>query len=52
MVTITSNPCSFFSIYRKKDPRLLEFENLYLPFGGKLRSDNRWILLAKKYREI
>ena len=24
-----------------------EFENFYLPFGGKLQSDNRWISLAK-----
>jgi hypothetical protein len=35
-------------MYRKKDPRQLEFENFYLPFGGKLRSDNRWVLLAEK----
>jgi beta-glucosidase len=26
------------------------FENFYLPFGGKLRSDNRWVILAG-YRE-
>lgn len=25
----------------------LQFENFYLPFGGRLRSDNRWVLLAK-----
>ena len=25
----------------------LEFENFSLPFGGKLRSDNRWVKLAK-----
>ena len=25
----------------------LEFENFHLPFGGKLRSDNRWVKLAK-----
>ena len=24
-----------------------EFENFYLPFGGKLRSDNRWVRMAK-----
>ena len=24
-----------------------EFEDFYLPFGGKLRSDNRWVRLAK-----
>ena len=33
-------------IYRKqvKQP---EFEDFYLPFGGKLRSDNRWVGLTK-----
>lgn len=25
----------------------LEFENFYMPFGGKLRSDNRWVKLSK-----
>ncbi len=25
-----------------------EFEDFYLPFGGKLKSDNRWIRLAKQ----
>ena len=25
----------------------VEFEDFYLPFGGKLRSDNRWVKLAK-----
>ncbi len=24
-----------------------EFEDFYLPFGGKLRSDNRWVVKAK-----
>jgi len=24
-----------------------QFENFYLPFGGRLRSDNRWVRLAK-----
>jgi hypothetical protein len=24
-----------------------EFEDFYLPFGGRLRSDNRWVVLAK-----
>ena len=24
-----------------------EFENFYLPFGGKLKSNNRWVKLAK-----
>jgi len=38
----------FNEMYRKKDPRQLKLENFYLPFGGKLRSDNRWVLLAEK----
>jgi transposase, IS5 family len=28
-------------------PGQLTFENFYLPFGGKLSSDNRWVKLAK-----
>ena len=35
-------------MYRKSDKTQLKFENFYLPFGGKLRSDNRWVLLAKQ----
>ena len=34
-------------MYQKKSLEQLEFEDFYLPFGGKLRSDNRWIKLAK-----
>jgi len=33
-------------IYRKQDQQP-EFEDFYLPFGGKLRSDNRWVVLTK-----
>ena len=33
-------------MYRKEDTQQLKFENFYLPFGGKLRSDNRWVILA------
>ena len=33
-------------IYRKKIQQQ-EFEDFYLPFGGKLRSDNRWVRLTK-----
>jgi hypothetical protein len=33
---------------KKFDDGQLEFENFYLPFGGKLRSDNRWVILAKQ----
>ena len=31
----------------RHDKKQLEFENFHLPFGGKLRSDNRWVKLAK-----
>lgn len=33
-------------MYRKDDVNQLKFENFYLPFGGKLRSDNRWVILS------
>ena len=31
----------------RHDHRQLEFEDFVLPFGGRLRSDNRWVKLAK-----
>ena len=31
----------------KNTEKQLKFEDFYLPFGGKLRSDNRWVKLAK-----
>jgi len=34
-------------MYRKDDNHQLKFENFYLPFSGKLRSDNRWVILSK-----
>jgi transposase, IS5 family len=34
-------------MYRTSAPGQLTFENFYLPFGGKLSSDNRWVKLAK-----
>ena len=33
-------------MYRHNQEQL-EFEDFHLPFGGKLRSDNRWVRLAK-----
>lgn len=33
-------------MYRKTDSDQLTFENFYLPFGGHLRGDNRWVILA------
>jgi IS5 family transposase len=35
-------------MYRTNNPYQLDFEDFYLPFGGKLRSDNRWIILSKQ----
>ena len=34
-------------MYRKKQREQGEFESFYLAFGGNLRSDNRWVRLAK-----
>ena len=34
-------------MYRKRQREQVEFENFHLAFGGKLRSDNRWVRLAK-----
>jgi IS5 family transposase len=34
-------------MYRKKQREQVEFEDFYLSFGGRLRSDNRWVRLAK-----
>ncbi len=34
-------------MYRRPSPGQLSFENFYLPFGGKLSSDNRWVKLAE-----
>jgi transposase, IS5 family len=33
--------------YRKPHVNQLAFEDFVLPFDGKLRSDNRWVMLAK-----
>jgi hypothetical protein len=35
-------------MYRKPHVNQLAFEDFVLPFGGKLRSDNRWVILAKQ----
>ena len=34
-------------MYRKTPDNQLAFEDFYLPFGGKLRSANRWVQLAR-----
>ena len=33
-------------MYRKDYANQLQFEDFYLPFSGKLRSDNRWVVLS------
>ncbi len=33
-------------MYRKRNTKQLSFVDFFLPFGGKLRSDNRWVILA------
>ncbi len=35
-------------MYRKNNANQLAFEDFYLPFGGKLSSDNRWVILSKQ----
>jgi len=35
-------------MYRKSNPNQLSFEDFYLPFGGKLRRDKRWMILSKQ----
>jgi len=35
-------------MYRKDNPHQRIFEDFYLPFGGQLRSDNRWVILSKQ----
>lgn len=34
-------------MYRKRYTQQLSFVDFYLPFGGKLRSDNRWVILSR-----
>ena len=41
------NPCRRGPMYRKKQRRQVQFECFHLSFARKLRSDNRWVRLAK-----
>lgn len=34
-------------MYRRSTPGQLSFENFYLPFGGRLSGENRWVKLAE-----
>ena len=40
-------PHGIFNMYRREHRNQLSFENFFLPFGGKLFDDNRWIKLAE-----
>ena len=35
-------------MYRKEDPRQMTFQDFYLPFGGELNGENRWVILAEQ----
>jgi IS5 family transposase len=35
-------------MYRKGNPHQMKFQNFYLPFGGELSGENRWVILAEK----
>ena len=39
-----------FHMYRREHRHQLSFEDFFLPFGGKLSGDNRWIKLAEPCR--
>ena len=34
-------------MYRRNDQEQVEFESFHLCFGGRLRSENRWVKLSK-----
>ena len=46
MITPKTLAPGWSQMYRHNEEQL-EFEKFYLPFGGRLRSDNRWVRLAK-----
>jgi len=46
--TCRQGPKERTKMYRKANLNQLKFEDFYLPFGGKLRSDNRWVILSKQ----
>ncbi len=35
-------------MYRKDDAHQMKFQNFYLPFGGELSGENRWVILAEQ----
>lgn len=40
-------PITVFHMYRREHRELASFEDFFLPFGGKLSGENRWIKLAE-----
>ena len=44
---VNKTPADCLANMYKKCQNHPEFENFYLPFGGKLKSNNRWVKLAK-----
>jgi len=46
MITPKTLAPGWSQMYRHNEEQL-EFEDFHLPFGGRLRSDNRWVRLAK-----
>ena len=40
-------PPRVFHMYRREHPDQLSFKDFFLPFGGQLSGDNRWIKLAE-----
>ena len=48
MGTLLEKPWRYHSpMYRSNSPGQLSFEDFYLPLGGKLSSDNRWVKLSE-----
>jgi transposase, IS5 family len=35
-------------MYHKDNPHQMKFQNFYLPFGGELSGENRWVILAEQ----
>lgn len=35
-------------MYRKGNPHQMKFQNFYLPFGGELSGENRWVILTEQ----
>ena len=43
------NPCTCeVKMYREESEKQQKLEDFYMPFGGHLNKDNRWVILSKK----